>query len=111
DCSLNIMPLFHLHGLIRALLSSMVVGASVICTPGLYPSEFFRWLENSRATWYTAVPTMHQAILARAAQHRESAARCSLRLIGSSSSALPPQVMRDLEALFQAPVIDFYGST
>jgi acyl-CoA synthetase (AMP-forming)/AMP-acid ligase II len=34
DSCLSIMPLFHVHGLIGALLSSLAAGARVVCTPG-----------------------------------------------------------------------------
>jgi|SRR5579871_6363471 len=111
DRCLNVMPLFHVHGLIGALLSSLAAGASVFCTPGFYVTEFFSWLEESRATWYTAVPTMHQAILARAPEHAETIARCPLRLIRSGSAALAPVIMAELERVFQAPVIESYGMT
>jgi oxalate---CoA ligase len=64
-----------------------------------------------RPTWYTAVPTMHQAILARAERNREIVARSRLRFIRSSSASLPPQVMAELERVFRAPVIESYGMT
>jgi acyl-CoA synthetase (AMP-forming)/AMP-acid ligase II/acyl carrier protein len=111
DCCLNVMPLFHIHGLIGALLASLVAGASVVCTPGFYAPQFFDWLGEFRPTWYTAVPTMHQAILARAALQRETIARCPLRFLRSSSAALPPQVLAELEETFQVPVIEAYGMT
>jgi len=96
DRCLNVMPLFHIHGLMAATLSSLVAGASVICTPGFYAPKFFEWMEAFQPTWYTAVPTMHQAILARAASNREILVRCPLRFVRSSSSSLPPQVMAEL---------------
>jgi acyl-CoA synthetase (AMP-forming)/AMP-acid ligase II len=34
DRCLNIMPLFHIHGLIGCVLSSLSAGAEVVCTPG-----------------------------------------------------------------------------
>ena len=111
DRCLNVMPLFHIHGLVAALLSSLRVGASILCTPGFYAPEFCGWLEQSRATWYTAVPTMHQAILARLASHSEERRPHSLRFIRSSSAALPPSVMTELEAVFGAPVVEAYGMT
>ncbi|MCJ7831168.1 MAG: non-ribosomal peptide synthetase, partial [Dehalococcoidia bacterium] len=76
-----------------------------------YAPRFFEWLDESRATWYTAVPSMHQAILARAKENEGVIARHRLRLIRSSSSALPPQVMGALEQAFGAPVIEAYGMT
>jgi oxalate---CoA ligase len=111
DICLNIMPLFHIHGLMAATLSSLYAGAAVHCTPGFNALKFFSWLDEVKPTWYTAVPTMHQAILSRAARNAEIVARSRLRFIRSSSSSLPPQVMTELEEVFHAPVIESYGMT
>ena len=111
DVGLNIMPLFHIHGLIASLLSSMSAGAHVVCTPGFNALKIFSWFEEADPTWYTAVPTMHQAILARADRNRDILEKMRLRLVRSSSSSLPPPVMAELEATFGAPVIEAYGMT
>lgn len=111
DRCLNVMPLFHIHGLIAAVLSSLGAGASVYCSPGFNALRFFAWMEEVRPTWYTAVPTMHQAILSRASRNAAVIEANPLRLIRSSSSSLPPQVMAELEEVFKAPVIESYGMT
>lgn len=111
DRCLNVMPLFHIHGLMGALLSSWSAGASVVATPGFAPEKFFEWLEAFAPTWYTAVPTIHQAVLARAAANREILARRPLRFIRSSSAALPERVMVELEERFATQVIEAYGMT
>ncbi|AEH85161.1 acyl--CoA ligase [Mesorhizobium opportunistum] len=111
DRCLNIMPLFHIHGLIAAVLSSLASGGSIYCTPGFNALRFFQWLGEARPSWYTAVPTMHQAILARAARNTEALAGARLRFIRSSSASLPAQVMAELEATFGCPVIESYGMT
>jgi acyl-CoA synthetase (AMP-forming)/AMP-acid ligase II len=111
DRCLNIMPLFHIHGLIAAVLSSLAAGGSVYCTPGFNALRFFHWLGEAEPTWYTAVPTMHQAILARAARNAETIGAAKLRLIRSSSASLPAQVMAELERTFGCPVIESYGMT
>lgn len=111
DVCLNIMPLFHIHGLIAAVLSSIAAGGSVVCTPGFNALKFFSWLEEARPTWYTAVPTMHQAILGRAGRNTSSIQGARLRFIRSSSASLPPQVMEALEQAFGVPVIESYGMT
>ena len=108
---LNIMPLFHIHGLMAGVMASLHAGACVICTPGFNALRVFAWLDEMAPTWLTAVPTMHQAILARAARNREIVARRRLRLLRSSSSSLPAPVMEELEATFDAPVIESYGMT
>jgi acyl-CoA synthetase (AMP-forming)/AMP-acid ligase II len=111
DVCLNIMPLFHIHGLIAAVLASLAGGASVSCTPGFNALKFFGWFDEVKPSWYTAVPTMHQAILSRADRNKDEVARGRLRLVRSSSASLPPQVMEALEATFGAPVIEAYGMT
>ena len=111
DRGLNIMPLFHIHGLIAGILAPLSGGGQVSCTPGFNALKFFAWMGEVRPTWYTGVPTMHQAILGRAARNREVIEATPLRFIRSSSSSLPPQVMKELEETFQAPVIEAYGMT
>ena len=111
DRCLNIMPLFHIHGLMAATLASMAAGASVFCSPGFNALKVFAWLDEAKPTWYTAVPTVHQAIVARAERNPDSVKRAKLRFIRSSSSSLPPQVMAELERVFNAPVIESYGMT
>ena len=111
DCCLNIMPLFHIHGLIAAVLSSLCAGASVTCTPGFNALRFFAWMQEIDPSWYTAVPTMHQAILARASRNQDIIDASRLRLIRSSSASLPPQVMDAVEKAFGVPVIEAYGMT
>jgi oxalate---CoA ligase len=111
DRCLNVMPLFHIHGLIGATLSSLMAGGSVVCTPGFDVTAVFGWMEACDPTWYTAVPTMHQSILSRAAINAEIIARHPLRFIRSASAPLQPQVMAGLEEVFQAPVIESYGMT
>ncbi len=111
DRCLNVMPLFHIHGLIGVLLSSLSAGASVICSPGFRAAQFLEWMEAFHPTWYSAVPTMHQALLATAAAQPHRISACPLRFIRSCSAALPVTVMADLEAAFHAPVIEAYGMT
>jgi acyl-CoA synthetase (AMP-forming)/AMP-acid ligase II len=111
DRGLNIMPLFHIHGLVAGVLAPLAAGSSVFCTPGFNALKFFAWMDEARPTWYSAVPTMHQAILSRAAKHAEIIARHPLRFLRSSSSSMPPQVIGELEAVFGAPLIESYGMT
>jgi acyl-CoA synthetase (AMP-forming)/AMP-acid ligase II len=111
DRGLNIMPLFHIHGLIAGILAPLSAGGEVCCTPGFNALKFFGWMAQAHPTWYTAVPTMHQAIVARASKNAEVIKANPLRFVRSSSSSLPPQVIRELEQAFGAPVIEAYGMT
>ncbi|WP_428506298.1 acyl--CoA ligase [Roseateles sp.] len=111
DCGLNIMPLFHIHGLIAGVLAPLSAGSQVFCTPGFNALKFFAWMDEAAPSWYTAVPTMHQAILSRAGKNGEVIARHPLRFMRSSSSSMPPQVIAELEKVFGAPLIEAYGMT
>jgi oxalate---CoA ligase len=111
DRCLNIMPLFHIHGLIGALLSSVWAGASVICTSGFDGNRFSSWLTELTPSWYTAVPTIHQAVLSSVATQSWRPGAHSLRFIRSCSAPLPEGVLRNLEGCFQVPVIEAYGMT
>ncbi len=111
DRCLNVMPLFHIHGLIAAVTASLAAGGSVWCAPGFDALKFFGWMKEAQPSWYTAVPTMHQAILSRAARNRDVIDAHPLRFLRSSSASLPAQVMRELVDTFNAPVIEAYGMT
>ena len=105
------MPLFHIHGLIAGVLAPLSAGSQVFCSPGFNALKFFAWMDEARPTWYTAVPTMHQAIAARAPHNADVIQRHPLRFLRSSSSSIPPQVIAELEAIFKAPLIEAYGMT
>jgi acyl-CoA synthetase (AMP-forming)/AMP-acid ligase II len=111
DRGLNIMPLFHIHGLIAGVLAPLSAGSAVYCTPGFNALKFFGWMDDAKPTWYTAVPTMHQAIVSRAKGNAETIRRHPLRFMRSSSSSMPPQVIKELEEAFGAPLIEAYGMT
>jgi acyl-CoA synthetase (AMP-forming)/AMP-acid ligase II len=111
DRCLNILPLFHGHGLIATVLASLAAGSSIVCTPGCEVDNFFAWLTTFRPTWYSAVPPMHQAILSAAQRTRERLSECGLRFVRSASAPLPPRVFGELEQTFATPVIELYGMT
>ncbi|HVA52442.1 MAG TPA: acyl--CoA ligase [Acidimicrobiales bacterium] len=107
DRSLNVMPLFHIHGMMAGLLGPLSVGGSVACTPGFDAFAFHRWVDELHPTYYSAVPTMHQMVLARAPAPRPT----TLRFVRSSSAALPASVSEGLRAQFDVPIIEAYGMT
>lgn len=111
DRALCIMPLFHIHGIVASLLSSLAAGGAVICPPGFDTLKFWQWVDTFKPTWYSAVPTMHQLLLSRAERNAALIAANRFRFIRSSSAPLPPVVMERLEAAFGAPVLESYGMT
>lgn len=111
DRCLSILPLYYGLGLIATVLTSLAAGASVVCTSGFEVDSFSAWLTTFRPTWYSAVPTMHQAILAHVRRNRERVADCRLRFVRSASAPLSPRMFAELEQTFATAVIEFYGMT
>ena len=111
DRCMNVMPLFHIHGLLAAVSASLAAGGSIFCTPGFNALNFFSMMDEAAPSWFTAVPTMHQAILSRAGRNADTIAKHPLRFLRSSSASLPAQVMVQLQETFGAPVIEGYGMT
>lgn len=111
DHNLNMMPLFHVHGLIGVLMSSLTAGAATIATPGFDAASFAAWVRELDPSWMSAVPTIHQAVLRVADTDPDLGSDAGFRMIRSCSAALPPSVMAGLEAVFGCPVIEAYGMT
>jgi acyl-CoA synthetase (AMP-forming)/AMP-acid ligase II len=112
DVSLNVMPLFHVHGLMASTLSTLFTGGTVIVPPRFNPLSFWRTVRDYSATWYSAVPTMHQLLLARVGKGNERPAGSeSLRFIRSCSAPLPAEMAQRMESIFGAPVLEAYGMT
>lgn len=112
DVSVCVMPLFHVHGLVASTLATLLTGGTVVVPGKFSPLSFWRIAQEVGATWYSAVPTIHQLLLARVTPGTpKPAGAAKLRFIRSCSASLPPQVMHDLEAAFGAPVLEAYGMT
>ncbi|PON62843.1 Propionate-CoA ligase [Parasponia andersonii] len=112
DSTVIVLPLFHVHGLIAGLLSSLVAGAAVtLPAAGRFSaSTFWSDMSSYSATWYTAVPTIHQIILDRHVSKPEPAYP-NLRFIRSCSASLAPSILARLEESFGAPVLEAYAMT
>jgi acyl-CoA synthetase (AMP-forming)/AMP-acid ligase II len=110
DVSLCLMPLFHVHGLVASTLSTLLSGGTVAVPARFNPLSFWRTARDSGATWYSAVPTIHQLILGRSATGKPAGAE-RLRFVRSCSAPLAVETAEKLEALFGTPVLEAYGMT
>lgn len=112
DATVVVLPLFHVHGLLCGLLSSLASGASVtLPAAGRFSaSTFWADMRAAGATWYTAVPTIHQIIIDRHTSKPE-AQYPALRFIRSCSASLAAAILEKLEAAFGAPVLEAYAMT
>ncbi|GAP83303.1 putative peroxisomal-coenzyme A synthetase [Rosellinia necatrix] len=107
DRTMLVMPLFHVHGLLCALLAPLYSGGSMIVPPKFSASEFWQDFTAYKANWYTAVPTIHQILLKSPAPTPVP----KIRFIRSCSSPLSPTVFYQLEEKFKAPVLEAYAMT
>jgi acyl-CoA synthetase (AMP-forming)/AMP-acid ligase II len=110
DVSVCVMPLFHVHGLVASVLSTFWSGGTVVLPAKFSPLSFWRMVRDTGATWFSAVPTIHQLLLTRAGGQRPAGAE-SLRFIRSCSAALPAKMMQEMEKVFGVPVLEAYGMT
>jgi acyl-CoA synthetase (AMP-forming)/AMP-acid ligase II/thioesterase domain-containing protein/acyl carrier protein len=111
DRCLNLMPLFHAHGLYTALGATLFSGASVVTLPEFSVESFFRLIATLAPTWYTGSYTFHHAIYAAAPNHADEVKKAQLRFLKTASGRLDTQIVEALEKLFHAPVIEVYSST
>jgi acyl-CoA synthetase (AMP-forming)/AMP-acid ligase II len=112
DATVAVMPLFHGHGLIAALLATLASGGSVLIPArGRFSAHTFDDdLRAANATWFTAVPTIHQILLNRKETDADPE-RARLRFIRSCSAALNPETAEALQTTFKASVLSAYGMT
>jgi len=110
DVSLCVMPLFHVHGLVASILSTLLSGGAVVVPAKFNPLSFWRTVRETKATWYSAVPTIHNLLLSRAGAERPAGAE-GLRFIRSCSASLPAEMMDQMERVFGVPVLEAYGMT
>src|SRR5256886_14759467 len=111
DVSLCVMPLFHVHGLVASTLATFFTGGTVVVPPKFNPLSFWPTVKEHRATWYSAVPTIHQVLLSRTKAGARPAGSEYLRFIRSCSAALAPPAMFDIEERFGVPMLEAYGMT
>ena len=106
DVSYCAMPLFHVHGLIASTLAQLAVGGSVVTPRRLSQRRYWQQVSAHGVTWVSASPTVHTELI----EHGTGPAP-SIRFVRSCSSALSPGLLRRLEELYRAPVLEAYGMT
>ena len=114
DVNLNVMPLFHIHGISINVLASLLSGTSVVASPGFDPDTFFSWAYQCKASWYSAVPTMHLRVLQKAEEHytnTNSYPQHELVLLRNCSAALLPSVGSRLQEALNLKVMPTYAMT
>ncbi|KAJ7017700.1 hypothetical protein C8F04DRAFT_1332382 [Mycena alexandri] len=106
DNTYLVQVLFHIHGIVAALLAPLVSGGCITLPQN---STQARRGANSNAaagTWITAVPSILQMLL-----HAPAPDGLRMRFIRSCSSPLGPSTLEQLETRFSVPVLEAYAMT
>ena len=111
DRGLNMMPLFHIHGLVAGLLAPLSAGGCVICSRGFNALKFFGWMAEARPTW--SPPCLR--CIKRSSRARQRARRSSRATLCASFVRHPRRSHRRLSMRSKkrsdAPLIESYGMT
>lgn len=102
---------YHVGGLVDLLLAPLVGGGTAVCAGGFDAVRFFDLLHVVRPTWFQGVPTTLRELLLHARLAGTLPVTSPLRLLRSVAAPLPPELMQELEAAFQVPVIQTFGMT
>ncbi|KAJ7732272.1 acetyl-CoA synthetase-like protein [Mycena olivaceomarginata] len=111
DVNLNMMPLFHVGGIVRNLLAPMFSGGSAIMCAGFDSIAFWTLSQQLQATWYYAAPTIHHAILTSKPDSVVPSRDLRIRMICNAAGGLLPSLAVDLQTTFQAVILPSYGMT
>ncbi|OSD06234.1 acetyl-CoA synthetase-like protein [Trametes coccinea BRFM310] len=111
DVNMNMMPLFHVGGIVRNLWAPIFSGGSAIMCPGFDSTAFWPIVMACGATWYYAAPTMHHAILASKPESIIPARDTRIRMIANAAGGLLPSLAVQLRETFGAVVLPSYGMT
>lgn len=109
DVALCVMPLFHVHGLVGTLLSTMASGGTMLLPPRFSATTFWEDATSHGATWYSAVPTIHQILVTKGSDVPPP--KGTFRFVRSCSAALPPALLYAVEEMLGTPVVEAYGMT
>ncbi|GAA1215090.1 FadD7 family fatty acid--CoA ligase [Pseudonocardia alaniniphila] len=113
DATVAVMPFFHSHGLFAALLASLASGGCVLLPEqGRFAAPTF-WddMRAVAATWFTAVPTIHEILLDRSAHEYPGPQVVPLTFVRSCGAPLNAATQRALERTLGAPMLSAYAMT
>ncbi|KAJ7708845.1 acetyl-CoA synthetase-like protein [Mycena rosella] len=111
DVNLNMMPLFHVGGIVRNLLAPIFSGGSAIMCAGFDAMAFWMLARDLQASWYYAAPTIHHAILASQPAGIVPSRDLRVRMIANAAGGLLPSLAVSLKSTFEAVILPSYGMT
>lgn len=107
DALLLTLPLFHIHGLIAGLTTSLCAGGRIVLRERFDAAGVLQTLACGEITMFFGVPTMYVRLL----EAPGDVPAAPLRLYVSGSAALSADVHRAFERRFGASILERYGAT
>ncbi len=107
DRLVTALPLFHVHGLVVALMTVLAAGAGVDLLPRFDVETFLGAIEQKGSTLSFCVPTM----LHRLAQHGDLDGLRRLRLLVSGSAPLSTDLFDTIRSKAGMTILERYGMT
>jgi malonyl-CoA/methylmalonyl-CoA synthetase len=109
DVVVNVLPLFHIHGLSFASHLTLLAGACLRIEDAFHPRRTLEAI--GRGTVFMAIPTFYYAFLDRPEFRPAAREWGRVRLFTCGSAPVRPEVLPELEAILGRPVINRYGMT
>ncbi len=109
DVLVNVLPLFHIHGLSFATHLSLLTGCTMHVEDTFHPRRTLDVVE--RGTVFMAIPTFYYTFLDRPEFRDIARSWRNVRLFTCGSAPIRPEVLPELESVLGRPVINRYGMT
>ncbi|MEM6271923.1 MAG: acyl-CoA synthetase [Bacteroidota bacterium] len=117
DHILNVLPLYHVHGITNILTTALWNGALCEFLPKFEATAVWSRLGSSELTLFMAVPTIYAKLIQHyeaqppSVQVRWTDASMRMRLMVSGSAALPVTILERWETMTGQRLLERYGMT
>ncbi|MFI7000187.1 class I adenylate-forming enzyme family protein [Nocardia sp. NPDC050175] len=107
DRSLLILPLFHVNGIVAGTLSPLLAGGQATVAGRFSVRTFFDRVEQSRATYFSAVPTIYTMLSDLPDEVRSDTSSVRFAVCGAAPASV--ELLTKFENRYGIPIIEGYG--
>ena len=109
DRVVNVLPLFHIHGLAFATHLTWLIGGCLLVEDAFEPRATIEAI--GRSTVFMAVPPIYYKLLEEPLFRQAARDWKNVRLFTCGSAPIRPEVLPQLQEILGRPVINRYGMT
>jgi long-chain acyl-CoA synthetase len=107
DHSLLILPLFHVNGIVIGTLSPLLAGGRTTIAGRFSPKTFFDRIEQSGATYFSAVPTIYTMLCGLPAEVKPDTSSVRFAICGAAPASV--ELLEQFQSRYGIPIIEGYG--